>query len=173
MAADNGRMSVNLGLPALPPPVLAPRRASRQVLLRHSTHPVAVGGDAPISVQSMATTLASAGWRVAMLSGASAVGGGSAPGVTLPTVLLSLARMNRIRAVSPADNTMIAEAGVVLATLPVGSVVAPPAVQVSGAVWVRASQVSTSAAVKPGKTSTPSASACSPSHLVSAPRLIT
>lgn len=42
--------------------------------------------------QSMATTLASAGWRVAMLSGASAVGGGSAPGVTLPTVLLSLAR---------------------------------------------------------------------------------
>ena len=29
----------------------------RQVLLRHATHPVAVGGDAPISVQSMATTL--------------------------------------------------------------------------------------------------------------------
>ena len=50
-------MSVNLGLPSLPPPVLAPRRASRQVLLRHATHPVAVGGDAPISVQSMATTL--------------------------------------------------------------------------------------------------------------------
>jgi L-seryl-tRNA(Ser) seleniumtransferase len=42
--------------------------------------------------QSMATTLASSGWHVAMLSGASAVGGGSAPGVTLPTVLLSLSR---------------------------------------------------------------------------------
>ena len=52
-------MSVNLGLPALPPPVLAPRRATRQILLRHDTHPVAVGGDAPISVQSMATTLTS------------------------------------------------------------------------------------------------------------------
>ena len=52
-------MSVNLGLPALPPPVLAPRRATRQILLRHNTHPVAVGGDAPISVQSMATTLTS------------------------------------------------------------------------------------------------------------------
>ncbi len=52
-------MSVNLGLPALPPPVLAPRRKTRQILLKHPTHPVAVGGDAPISVQSMATTLTS------------------------------------------------------------------------------------------------------------------
>lgn len=52
-------MSVSLGLPALPPPVLAPRRATRQILLRHDKHPVAVGGDAPISVQSMATTLTS------------------------------------------------------------------------------------------------------------------
>lgn len=50
-------MTVNLGLPALPPPVLAPRRKSRQITLNHHTHPVKVGGDAPISVQSMATTL--------------------------------------------------------------------------------------------------------------------
>ncbi len=50
-------MSVNLGMPPLPPPVLAPRRTTRQILLKHPTHPVAVGGDAPISVQSMATTL--------------------------------------------------------------------------------------------------------------------
>jgi (E)-4-hydroxy-3-methylbut-2-enyl-diphosphate synthase len=50
-------MTVNLGLPALPPPVLAPRRRTRQIILRHPTHPVAVGGDAPVSVQSMATTL--------------------------------------------------------------------------------------------------------------------
>ncbi len=50
-------MSVNLGLPALPPPVLAPRRFSRQIVLRHPIHPVTIGGDAPISVQSMATTL--------------------------------------------------------------------------------------------------------------------
>lgn len=52
-------MSVNLGLPALPPPVLAPRRKTRQITLRHDTHPVVIGGDAPISVQSMATTLTS------------------------------------------------------------------------------------------------------------------
>jgi (E)-4-hydroxy-3-methylbut-2-enyl-diphosphate synthase len=50
-------MNVALGMPTLPAPVLAPRRASRQILLRHPTHPVAVGGGAPVSVQSMTTTL--------------------------------------------------------------------------------------------------------------------
>jgi len=52
-------VSVSLGMPAAPPPVVAPRRPTRQLLLRHSTHPVAVGGDAPVSVQSMCTTLTS------------------------------------------------------------------------------------------------------------------
>ena len=50
-------MTIDLGLPAAPPPVLAPRRPTRALLLRHPTHPVTVGGDAPVSVQSMATTL--------------------------------------------------------------------------------------------------------------------
>ncbi|CAB4815937.1 unannotated protein [freshwater metagenome] len=54
---DNRDMTINLGMPDLPPPVLAPRRKSRQITLRHSTHPILVGGDAPISIQSMATTL--------------------------------------------------------------------------------------------------------------------
>lgn len=49
-------MSVSLGMPEPPPPVLSPRRSCRQVVLRHPTHPVAVGGDAPVSVQSMCTT---------------------------------------------------------------------------------------------------------------------
>ena len=52
-------MSINLGMPSAPPPVVAPRRVSRQLLLKHPTHPVAVGGDAPVSVQSMCTTLTS------------------------------------------------------------------------------------------------------------------
>ena len=42
--------------------------------------------------QVLAATLANCGWRVAMISGSSAVGGGSAPGVQLPTVLLSIGR---------------------------------------------------------------------------------
>ena len=36
--------------------------------------------------------LAAAGWRVSLTSGASAIGGGSAPGITLPTVLLAIDR---------------------------------------------------------------------------------
>jgi (E)-4-hydroxy-3-methylbut-2-enyl-diphosphate synthase len=50
-------MSVDLGMPSVPLPPLAPRRATRKVVLRHPHHPVEVGGDAPVSVQSMATTL--------------------------------------------------------------------------------------------------------------------
>ena len=44
---------ISLGMPAPPPPVLAPRRKSRQIKVGS----VAVGGDAPVSVQSMTTTL--------------------------------------------------------------------------------------------------------------------
>ena len=44
--------AVNLGLPKPPPPTLAPRRKTRQIMVGK----VAVGGDAPISVQSMCTT---------------------------------------------------------------------------------------------------------------------
>ncbi|MFY9332173.1 MAG: flavodoxin-dependent (E)-4-hydroxy-3-methylbut-2-enyl-diphosphate synthase [Candidatus Nanopelagicales bacterium] len=52
-------MSIELGIPTAPPPVLHPRRITRQLLLRHDTHPVYIGGDAPVSVQSMTTTLTS------------------------------------------------------------------------------------------------------------------
>ncbi|MFM7029572.1 MAG: flavodoxin-dependent (E)-4-hydroxy-3-methylbut-2-enyl-diphosphate synthase [Micrococcales bacterium] len=44
--------AVNLGPIKTPPPVLAPRRKTRQIMVGK----VAVGGDAPISVQSMTTT---------------------------------------------------------------------------------------------------------------------
>ncbi|TDE14084.1 flavodoxin-dependent (E)-4-hydroxy-3-methylbut-2-enyl-diphosphate synthase [Jiangella asiatica] len=45
-------MSVALGMPQLPPAVLAPRRPSRKIRVGK----VEVGGDAPVSVQSMTTT---------------------------------------------------------------------------------------------------------------------
>lgn len=41
---------------------------------------------------ALAEKITGHGWRVAMVSGSSAVGGGSAPGVELPTVLVSIAR---------------------------------------------------------------------------------
>ena len=56
---DTNRVSIELGIPTAPPPVLHPRRITRQLLLRHDTHPVYIGGDAPVSVQSMTTTLTS------------------------------------------------------------------------------------------------------------------
>jgi (E)-4-hydroxy-3-methylbut-2-enyl-diphosphate synthase len=45
--------AISLGMPAVPPPPLAPRRKSRQIMVGS----VPVGGGAPISVQSMTTTL--------------------------------------------------------------------------------------------------------------------
>ncbi|KAA1376514.1 flavodoxin-dependent (E)-4-hydroxy-3-methylbut-2-enyl-diphosphate synthase [Aeromicrobium fastidiosum] len=45
----------DLGLPAMPPPVLTPRRKTRKI----KVGTVDVGGDAPVSVQSMTTTLTS------------------------------------------------------------------------------------------------------------------
>ncbi|MCM0675074.1 flavodoxin-dependent (E)-4-hydroxy-3-methylbut-2-enyl-diphosphate synthase [Micromonospora phytophila] len=47
--------AVSLGIPAVPPPPLAPRRASRRIMVGS----VPVGGGAPVSVQSMTTTLTS------------------------------------------------------------------------------------------------------------------
>jgi (E)-4-hydroxy-3-methylbut-2-enyl-diphosphate synthase len=45
--------AISLGMPALPPPALAPRRKSRQIMVGS----IPVGGGAPVSVQSMTTTL--------------------------------------------------------------------------------------------------------------------
>ncbi len=47
--------AINLGMPAAPPASLAPRRQSRQIMVGS----VPVGGGAPVSVQSMTTTLTS------------------------------------------------------------------------------------------------------------------
>ena len=44
--------AVNLGLPVGPPPTIAPRRKTRQIMVGK----VPVGSDSPISVQSMTTT---------------------------------------------------------------------------------------------------------------------
>ena len=45
-------MSIGLGMPAMPAPTLAPRRPTRKIKVGS----IYVGGDAPISVQSMCTT---------------------------------------------------------------------------------------------------------------------
>ncbi|MFL6071163.1 MAG: flavodoxin-dependent (E)-4-hydroxy-3-methylbut-2-enyl-diphosphate synthase [Actinomycetes bacterium] len=50
-------MTIGLGVPTPPPRPLAPRRQTRQLVLQHPTHPVAIGREAPVSVQSMTTTV--------------------------------------------------------------------------------------------------------------------
>ena len=65
-------------------------RAATTIPVQRMLH--ASAEDLEARVQSLAASLAGHGWRVAMISGSSAVGGGSAPGLQLPTVLLSIAR---------------------------------------------------------------------------------
>ena len=48
--------------------------------------------DIEARAQAIAQSIAGKGWRVALMSGSSAVGGGSAPGLQLPTVLLAISR---------------------------------------------------------------------------------
>jgi L-seryl-tRNA(Ser) seleniumtransferase len=65
--------------------------------------------DIEARAQALAQSLTSHGWRVALISGSSAVGGGSAPGLQLPTVLLAIVRdgespdatERRLRALDP------------------------------------------------------------------------
>jgi L-seryl-tRNA(Ser) seleniumtransferase len=68
-------------------------RAAGSVPVQRMLHMTA--DDIRLRTQALATALGSAGWHVAVTSGSSAVGGGSAPGVQLPTVLLSLERAGR------------------------------------------------------------------------------
>src|SRR5580700_9654564 len=50
-------MSVDLGMPQPAAEPLAPRRKSRQIIVGKGKHAVPVGGGAPVSVQSMTTTV--------------------------------------------------------------------------------------------------------------------
>src|SRR5438046_7929709 len=50
-------MTTDLGMPGLPAQPIAERRKSRQIMVGQGKHAVPVGGGAPVSVQSMTTTL--------------------------------------------------------------------------------------------------------------------
>jgi L-seryl-tRNA(Ser) seleniumtransferase len=65
-------------------------RANTTVPVQRMLH--ASAEDIEARVQALAETLATNGWRVSMISGSSAVGGGSATGLELPTVLLAIER---------------------------------------------------------------------------------
>ena len=50
-------MTIDLGMPQPAHEPLASRRKSRQIMVGKGQHAVPVGGGAPVSVQSMTTTL--------------------------------------------------------------------------------------------------------------------
>ena len=82
-------------------------RATTTIPVQRMLH--ASADDIEARAQALGSTLAGQGWGVATISGASAVGGGSAPGLQLPTVLLALSRAGesaeqterRLRALDP------------------------------------------------------------------------
>jgi len=55
-------MTVNLGLPEMPPAQLAPRRVSRQIMVGKGKHAVPVGGGAPVTICPVGNTLMGASW---------------------------------------------------------------------------------------------------------------
>lgn len=65
-------------------------RATATVPVQRMLHVTA--DDIEARAMALGELLTSSGWRIALMSGSSAVGGGSAPGLGLPTVLLSIAR---------------------------------------------------------------------------------
>ncbi len=65
-------------------------RAAETIPVQRMLH--ATADEIEARAMALGEQLAGHGWRIALMSGASAVGGGSAPGVTLPTVLLAIAR---------------------------------------------------------------------------------
>jgi L-seryl-tRNA(Ser) seleniumtransferase len=65
-------------------------RAGETVPVQRMLH--ASADEIALRAQALADSLAGSGWQVALVGGSSAVGGGSAPGRQLPTVLLALAR---------------------------------------------------------------------------------
>ncbi len=75
-------------------------RASSTVPVQRMLH--ATADEIETRAMALGEQLAARGWQIALMSGSSAVGGGSAPGLGLPTVLLSISRDGQSAAVTEA-----------------------------------------------------------------------
>jgi L-seryl-tRNA(Ser) seleniumtransferase len=75
-------------------------RASSSVPVQRMLHTTA--DEIEARAMALGEQLAARGWRIALMSGSSAVGGGSAPGLGLPTVLLCLSREDESAAATEA-----------------------------------------------------------------------
>jgi len=75
-------------------------RANSTVPVQRMLH--ATADEIETRAMALGAQLAARGWQIALMSGSSAVGGGSAPGWGLPTVLLSISRDGRSAAATEA-----------------------------------------------------------------------
>jgi len=95
-------------------------RAANTVPVQRMLH--ATADEIEGRAMALGEQLAGHGWQIALMSGSSAVGGGSAPGVALPTVLLAIVRAGEsadateswLRALDPPVIARIADDRVVL-----------------------------------------------------------
>ncbi len=75
-------------------------RAGSTVPVQRMLH--ATADEIEARAMALGERLVASGWQIALMSGASAVGGGSAPGLGLPTVLLAISRDDESAAVTEA-----------------------------------------------------------------------
>ncbi len=75
-------------------------RAGSTVPVQRMLH--ATADEIEARAMALGERLVASGWQIALMSGASAVGGGSAPGLGLPTVLLAIGRDDESAAVTEA-----------------------------------------------------------------------
>lgn len=96
------------------PEVLAPHLEERRNLF-HGATPIMVSPATTMEVSEIVRACANAGISVVPQGGNTGLCGGAVPDESGTEVLLSLDRLNRIRDIDPASNTMTAEAGCILA----------------------------------------------------------
>ena len=98
--------------------LIEPRETARYLAderdLFHGTSPIVLRPDSTETVSKIVRLCAEAGVGIVPQGGNTGYVGGATPSADGSQVLLSLERMNRVRAVDPLDNTMIVEAGCIL-----------------------------------------------------------
>ncbi|MBS38247.1 MAG: hydroxyacid dehydrogenase [Thiotrichales bacterium] len=98
------------------PEVLAPRLEERRGLF-HGATPIMVSPATTAEVSQVVRACAAANVPVVPQGGNTGLCGGAVPNESGSEVLLSLHRLNRIREIDPASNSMTVEAGCILADL--------------------------------------------------------
>jgi len=118
---DNLKAIVGPGGWSTDPQVLEPHLTEWRDTWRGAT-PIMVSPDATAKVAAIVAACRDAKVAIVPQGGNTGLCGGAIPDPSGSQVLLSLSRLNRIRSISPADHSMVAEAGCTLASLQVAAI---------------------------------------------------